>query len=111
MEIVAKKKQFNKRAFISTTMFISGLFLPFTGFMNHTYQLELTQARHFWMSVHNVSGVLFIIFLILHLVYNWKTLLNYIRKAKERFLRKEALTAILLVIIIVGLISSHTLHH
>lgn len=107
----AKKKPFNKRAFISTALFVSGLSLPFTGFMNHYFQFDkLTLDRHFWMSAHDIAGILFIIFAILHISFNWRVLINYTKKAQEMFISKEALTAIVFVIIIVGLISSHAFH-
>jgi hypothetical protein len=106
-----KKKPFNKRAFITTTLFVSGLSLPFTGFMNHYFQFDkLNLERHFWMSAHDIAGILFVIFSILHISYNWRILMNYARKAKEMFISKEALTAIAFVIIIVGLVSSHAFH-
>jgi hypothetical protein len=105
------QKPFNKRAFISTTLFVSGLFLPVSGLMNHVLQFEgLTLARHFWMSAHDISGILFVIFTILHISYNWKALINYAKKTKDLFISKEALIAIILVIIIVGSISSHAFH-
>jgi hypothetical protein len=105
------KKPFNKRAFISTALFTSGLILPFSGLMNHILQFEeLTVARHFWMSVHDISGLLFVIFSIIHISYNWKALINYAKKAKDIIISKEAFIAIILVILIVGLISSHAIH-
>jgi hypothetical protein len=107
----AKKKPFNKRSFISTGLFLSGLILPFTGFMNHYFQFEkLTLERHFWMTAHNVAGILFVIFSIIHVYYNWRVLLSYVKKAKEMFISKETLTAIVFVIVIVGLVSSHAFH-
>jgi hypothetical protein len=107
----AQKKSFNKRAFVSTALLVSGLLLPFTGLMNHKLQFELlTVERHFWMAAHDVAGILFIFFSILHLSYNWKSLLGYALRAKELFISKEALAAITLVIVIVGLISSHAFH-
>ena len=106
-----KKKQFNKRAFISTALFVSGLSLPFTGFMNHYFQFDrLTLERHFWMSAHDITGILFVILSILHISYNWRVLMNYAKKLKGMFISKEALTAILFVILIVGLVSSHAFH-
>lgn len=111
MEQVVKKRPFNKRAFISTALFTSGLFLPISGLMNHVLQIEgLTIVRHFWMSVHDIAGILFVIFSILHISYNWKALINYVKKVKDIFISKEAFIAIILVILIVGLISSHTFH-
>ena len=110
MEQEAKKKSFNKRAFISTAMFLSGLCLPFSGIRNHNLQFEFSVERHFWMSVHNMAAILFVIFAIFHILYNWKALMNYIKKTKEMFVSKEAVTAIALVIVIVGLFASHAFH-
>jgi hypothetical protein len=105
------KKSFNKRAFTSTALLTSGLFLPFSGLIIHILQFEkVTLEGHFWMSVHDISGILFVIFSILHISYNWKALISYAKKAKDVFISKEALIAIMLVITIVGLISSHTFH-
>ena len=111
MKQETKKKPFNKRAFISTALFVSGLSLPFTGFMNHYFQFDrLTLDRHFWMSAHDITGILFVIFSILHISYNWRVLMNYAKKLKGMLISKEALTAILFVILIVGLVSSHAFH-
>ncbi len=105
------KKSFNKRAFTSTALLTSGLFLPFSGFMIHIFQFEkMTLQGHFWMSVHDISGILFVIFSILHVSYNLKALMSYVKKVKDVFISKEALIAIILVITIVGLISSHAFH-
>jgi hypothetical protein len=105
------KKSFNKRAFTSTALLTSGLFLPVSGLMIHIFQFEkMTLQGHFWMSVHDISGILFVMFSILHISYNWKALISYSRKAKDVFISKEALIAIILVISIVSLISSHAFH-
>lgn len=111
MEQVVKKKPFNKRAFVSTALFISGLILPFSGYMNHILQFDtLSIDKHLWMSVHNVTGILFALFVILHITLNWSALLNYAKKAKEKFVSKETLTAAALVILVVCLFSSHVFH-
>ena len=90
------KKSFNKRAFTSTALLTSGLFLPFSGLMIHLLQFEkLTLEGHFWLSVHDISGILFVIFSILHISINWKALISYAKKAKYVFISKEALIAII----------------
>ena len=105
------QKPFNKQAFISTAVFTSGLFLPVSGLMNHLLQFEgLTITRHFWMSVHDISGILFVIFSVLHISYNWKALINYIKKVKDIYISKEALFALILTVLIVGIFSSHVFH-
>jgi hypothetical protein len=111
MEQDRRKKPFNKRAFISIALFVSGLNLPFTGLMNHRYQFDpLTIARHFWMSAHNTAGILFLLFAILHVSYNWRVFVGYTNKARQMVISKEALTAIIFVIAIVGLVSAHAFH-
>jgi hypothetical protein len=111
MEQIIKKKSFNKRAFISTALFISGLSLPITGFINHSLQFDqLSVERHFWMSAHDIAGILFIFFGILHISFNWRALVNYVKKTKDKFISKESLIAIAFVIIVVGLMSSHAFH-
>ena len=106
MERVEKK--FNYRAFCSVGMVLSGLSLPFSGFINHELQLEeLTPVREFWMTVHNSAGILFFILAIIHLVFNRKVLIKHLRKAKGTMLSKEAVLAIAFVTLIVLSISSH----
>jgi hypothetical protein len=109
--ITKAKRPFNKRAFVSIAMFAAGLVLPFSGFMNHVLQFEqLTRERHFWMTVHNVTAILFAVFAIIHVVYNWRSLLHYAKKAKEVCVSREAIFAFILVAFIVGLFSSHVFH-
>jgi hypothetical protein len=111
MAQVLKRKPFNKRAFISITMLLSGLGLPFSGFMTHKLQFEqLTMERHFWMSVHNSAAILFTIFVVMHISYNWRILLNNEKNIRETFISRESMTAIALVIIIVGLVVSHVFY-
>jgi len=104
-------KKFNKRAFITLAMFMSGLMLPFSGLMNHRLQFDdLTVARHFWMTVHNVSAILIIVFVILHISYNWRFLIKYSKCVGIMIISKEAIIAVLMVLIIVGIFSMHALH-
>jgi hypothetical protein len=107
----SEKRSFDKRAFVSIAMFVSGLFLPYSGLMNHKLQFEsLNQTRHYWMSVHNMSAVLFLIFAIIHITMNGKSLKKYINKIKGAIISKEAIAAIILVTFVVGMFSLHVLH-
>jgi hypothetical protein len=102
--------KFNKRAFYSTGMLLSGLFLPVSGIINHYTGFDgLTTERHFWMSVHNISALLFVVFAILHIRLNWKALSGYLNKAKSVVISKEAIYAAMFVIFLVGLFSMHAL--
>ena len=105
------EKKFNKRAFVSVGMFLSGIGLPFSGIMNHYLGFdELTVARHAWMSVHNVLGLFFVIFSIMHVSMNWKPLTNAIKKHSSLFLSKEALCAAILILGFTVLFVIHAFH-
>lgn len=105
------QKQFNKRAFTSVAMLISGLMLPFSGYMNHELQFEsLSMQRHFWMTVHNTSAVLFLIFAIIHVSFNGRVLYAYLKQKGAILIKKESILAMIFVISIVSLLSSHVLH-
>jgi hypothetical protein len=111
MDMSVEKKSFNKRAFVSIGMLVSALFLPFSGILNHELGFEpLTQNRHFWMSIHNMAAFLFVFFAILHMSLNWRALIHYVKQAKEVMITREALAAIMLVVTIVVVFSSHAFH-
>ena len=104
------KKKFNNRAFFSVGMLVSGITLPLSGLMNHyTGFGPLTAERHFWMSVHDVSGILFTIFTVTHIILNRRSLLNYIHNLKGIIINKETFAAAAIVIFITALIASHVL--
>lgn len=106
-----KNNKFNKRAFISLGMFFSALGLPISGIMNHELGFEgLTVERHIWMSVHNVLGLLFVIFFIFHIIFNWKPLIKHFKNVSNHFISKEAIAAASVVLIFLFLIILHTLH-
>ena len=110
MENSELKKPFNRRAFISVALIASMMILPVSGIMNHQLQLEMSQARHFWMSVHNMSATLFSLSAILHVCLNRRALGNYLVRVKGLVLSKEAIAAVVLVSGIVGLFASHVFH-
>jgi Domain of unknown function (DUF4405) len=93
------KKKFNKRAFVSTGMFLTLAGLPFSGLMNHFLGFDLlTAQKHMWMSVHNILGIFFVFFAVWHIVLNWKPLVNSIGKAANVILSREAVYAVTLVL-------------
>jgi hypothetical protein len=111
MEEKINIRPFNKRAFISAAMTASVLILPVSGYMNHSLQFEaLTRARHFWMSVHNVSGILFILFALAHIILNRRALLNYLKQKGQYIISKESLTALALITGFIFFIASHAFH-
>jgi hypothetical protein len=104
------KKSFSKRAFISSSLFISGLLLPLGWLIHFTDTEYYAKEKHFWMSVHNAATIVFVVFLIIHLIYNWKAMKAYITKSKSRIVSNETIYALVFVLFIVGLFSSHVLH-
>ncbi len=108
MDPSGEKKQFNKRAFYSIALVLSGVLLPVSGFMNHSLQFEpMTAQRHFWMSVHNVAATIFTISAILHVWWNRRSLFHYAKRVQDTIISKEAVAAAALVIGAVWILSSH----
>ena len=103
--------RFNRRAFYSLLLCMAGLLLPYSGWMMHALDAApLSQARHFWMGVHNSAAVLFLFASIMHVVLNRKALGRYLKRAGSRVASREALAAFALVAGLVGLFALHALH-
>ena len=73
------KKSTNKRAFVSIVLFIMFILLPVSGSMIGA-MVDNNDAMLIWAAIHGFLGILFIIFGIFHIVYNWKTLKHYMIK-------------------------------
>jgi len=104
---------FNRRAFVSAGMLASGLVLPFSGLACRKLQHEtLTVAKQAWMSVHSSAGILFCVFAVWHVKLNWRALVRQcvsITTSRDAHVRREAVAGILLVIVVVGAVTSHVL--
>jgi hypothetical protein len=106
-------KLFNQHAFTALGASLSGLGLPFTGLANHIYQLDsMTLPRHAWMSAHNTLGILFLFFVIWHIVLNRRTLAKYVRgfTAGRGFASREAICATVIVVFFVSFFVGHAFH-
>lgn len=93
----ATRRPFNWRAFWSLLLAATVVGLPWTGIQNHLLGFDgLTQARHVWMSAHNVLAVLFVVAVVAHLVMNGRTLIRHARGLATRLapLSREALVAL-----------------
>lgn len=94
-------------------MLFAFLCLPLSGIPLHYARTgPLSTYEHWLMSVHNMSATIFLIATIVHLTLNWAALTKYIAtKTQELFqFRKEMLIALAVVVVFVGLFSSHALH-
>ena len=105
------KCSFKFRSFISFTLFFSFAILCLSGFALYIKPegdiarwigwsfLGLTKSG--WEGFHALFSLFFLIFALIHLCFNWKVLLNYIRDkiSKGLTLRKELLSSVILVIL------------
>jgi hypothetical protein len=101
----------NRRAFISMLMFFSFILLPFSGIPLHFSRsgAGISITEHFLMTVHNTSAIIFLIAVVVHISLNWNAMIKYVAtKTSEYFqFRKEMIVALVAVLLIVGLFSSH----
>lgn len=103
--------KFNKRAFISTGLLITGFGLPFSGYFNHLLGFDgFTTARHIWMSVHNILGLFFTFFSVWHVIINRKSITIYVKKISSLLISRESFYAISLVLFFLGLAIFHAAH-
>ena len=73
------KKSFNKRAVVSVALFILFILLPISGKMIEA-EKDNPDAMFIWGGIHYLLGLLFTIFGLFHIVYNWKILTHYLKK-------------------------------
>ncbi len=106
-----QKNGYNRRGLNVLLMFFSFILLPPSGIIIHsTHELsESATIRHFAMSVHNLSAIIFLSTCIIHIILNRKVLVKYVStKTAEYFhLKREVLLALMLVVGIIGLFSMH----
>jgi hypothetical protein len=76
--------------------------------MNHNLQFaSLTMERHFWMSMHNMSAIIFSLSAVAHIAMNWRSLTHYAKRLNGMLVSKEAIAATAVVLGIVCLFASH----
>ncbi len=110
MENNSVKTVFNKRGFISILSAFAFLTLPFTGlFMHKARETSDAFGIHLWMGAHNIFAVLFLITAVLHIKYNWQTLISHIKKGALKLtgLSRETLAALSIFLIITLLTAGH----
>ena len=73
------KKSFNKRAVVSVALFILFILLPISGKMIEANK-DNPDAMFIWGGIHSLLALLFTVFGLFHIVYNWKALTRYLRK-------------------------------
>ena len=111
------KRKFKTKSFATFTVAWVFLILTFSGVIlyftpsgriaNWTSWTLLGLLKEEWQGLHNLFAILFILFIILHLFFNWKVLMSYFKsKAVEgiRLKRELALsTAIMAIFCVIAL--------
>jgi hypothetical protein len=72
---MSSKRKFNKRAVVSVILFITFILMPVSGKM-----VQVSGHNIFWVTLHGLSGQIFVIAGIFHVVFNWKALKQYISR-------------------------------
>jgi hypothetical protein len=62
------------------------------------------------MSIYNTSALLFAVFAVIHIVYNWRSIVHCAKMVRGLSISKEAIYAVIPVLVAVGLFSSHVFH-
>jgi hypothetical protein len=108
------KPSLHKRSLNVLIMLFSFSLLPFSGIIIHSTHgmSEKEPLRHFAMSVHNLSAIIFFISCVIHLLANRRALAKYISEKRNSYLqlKREAVIALLIVFVIVGVFSLHAFH-
>ncbi len=109
-----KGKGFRFRAFTSFVVLFSfaavaasGAALYFTPrgrVANWTDWTLLGLTKDQWTAFHVLGTILFLVFGVIHIVYNWRAILSYLRKLPSRALRPtvEMCAALLLTVVVVA---------
>lgn len=114
-----KKKSFNFRAFIVLTIFWSFIIEAFSGLVLYTVPsgrvadwanwtfLGFTKGD--WETIHTIFSYVFLIFVCIHLYYNWHSILQYIRGKIRKYSRSRiemVISLVMLIVILTGTIIS-----
>ncbi len=110
----ANGRRFRIRVFVSFGIMFSFIASAFAGIVLYfrpegslaswTRWQVLGIDKKGWEGVHTVAVVLFLVFAVLHIIYNWKTLTAYLRKRAAGGFRSavECATALVIVTLILA---------
>lgn len=108
-----KHNQFQIRSFAAIVLATTGIGLPVTGIVNHFNAFSgFTVARHAWMSAHNVLGVLFVLFALVHVLLNRRVLWGHLKDFSAGIpgISREAAWACGVVILSLLIAVGHAIH-
>ncbi len=104
--------KFRFRGFTSLTLTFSFIMMTVTGLVlygvppgrvaNWIDWRLLGMSKEQWGAMHTIFSFLFVIFSIIHIIYNWRTLLTYLKdRIRKSYTRKAELAASLILAVIV----------
>jgi cell division protein FtsW (lipid II flippase) len=74
----------NRRAIVSVGLLIFFILLIVSAVMIQVEEVNPQSfSLHVWTAIHVVCGTVFMIFVIFHLVYNWRIFKNYLNGKKK----------------------------
>ena len=76
------KKTLNKRAIVALILLAALIAMPITGILVHLSHAR-EEVSHSWLHYHVLSGIVFMVAGIYHVVYNWRTLKHYLFGKKQ----------------------------
>ncbi|KAA6335021.1 hypothetical protein EZS27_016708 [termite gut metagenome] len=95
---MSNQKTFNRRKFVSVGLFLTLVILVITAIVIQIFEaLEMDLFIHLFTVVHIFTGLAFTVLSVLHAKINWQSMKVYV-KAKESFISREAVYALLLTI-------------
>jgi threonine/homoserine/homoserine lactone efflux protein len=71
-----------KRALVSVILFFDVILLAITGLVAVFDQFIGETAEFIVKLIHFITGLLFIILAVYHVIYNWKALKSYMKRKK-----------------------------
>ncbi|MBW2969318.1 DUF4405 domain-containing protein [Candidatus Woesearchaeota archaeon] len=69
-------------AWINIFLFLSGAVVAFSGFALLGKSILSFIARDSWKAVHNFAGIIFLVFVLIHLTMHWTWLKNIFKIIK-----------------------------
>jgi hypothetical protein len=111
-----KKKTFNFRAFTALIVLWSFIIENVTGIV--LYIVPPGRIAHWtnwklwgftkdqWAALHTIFGYVFLIFALIHIYYNWKPILNYIKKKVRAGIRMRMELSISLILTILFFVAT-----
>ncbi len=104
---VETTRKFDKRAFASIGLFVTSLFLPVSMLLRHSPILDrLEHSQQLFTAIHSASGIVFVFFFSLHLIFNWKVLKKYLSGGGSSLLRSEVFASAVFVLFVIALFST-----